>query len=122
MPEADRIELRGLRLVGIVGALPEEQARAQPLEIDLDIIADLSTAGSSDDLGDTIDYGEVCDGLAAVVATERCALLEHLGERLATAVLDADQRVVEVTLAVRKLRPPVAHDLGTAAVRITRHR
>jgi dihydroneopterin aldolase len=30
--EADRVELRGLRLSGICGVLPEEQVRAQPLE------------------------------------------------------------------------------------------
>ena len=33
---ADRIELRGLRVLGVHGALPDEQVRAQPFEIDLD--------------------------------------------------------------------------------------
>ena len=47
---SDRIELRGLRASGICGALPEEQERAQPLELDLDVIADLAPAGQSDTL------------------------------------------------------------------------
>jgi dihydroneopterin aldolase len=38
----DVIELRGLQVVGICGALPEERERAQPLEIDLDVEADLA--------------------------------------------------------------------------------
>ena len=52
----DRIELRGLRVSGICGVLPEEQQRAQPLEVDVDIVADLTAASRSDDLADTADY------------------------------------------------------------------
>jgi len=33
---------------------------------------------------------------------------------------EAGARVAEVTVTVRKLRPPVAHDLALAGVRITR--
>ena len=57
----DRIELRGLRLTGIVGVLPEERTRAQPLELDLDLELDLSAAGNGDTLSDTVDYGSVCE-------------------------------------------------------------
>ena len=53
---ADRIELRGLRVLGVHGALPDEQVRAQPFEIDLDVDADLSVAGRSDHLDDTVDH------------------------------------------------------------------
>ena len=41
----DLIELRGLQVIGICGALPEERDRAQPLEIDLDVEADLGAVG-----------------------------------------------------------------------------
>ena len=47
----DRIELRGLRVLGTHGVLPEERERAQPFEVDLDIDADLRPAGVSDALG-----------------------------------------------------------------------
>jgi dihydroneopterin aldolase len=117
----DRIELRGLVASGYCGALPEEQERAQPLEVDLDIRADLRRAGTSDDLGETVDYGAVCAAVERVVTGERFALLERLAERLAEVVL-ADDRVEAVTVAVRKLRPPVPQPLATAGVRITRER
>ena len=55
----DCIQLRGLRVVCVVGVLPEERDRPQPLEIDIDIYTDLSAAGQSDDLNDTLDYGEL---------------------------------------------------------------
>lgn len=122
MPIEDVIELRGLRLVGICGALPEERRRAQPLELDLDVYADLQPAGASDALADTVDYGAVCDAAAAVVSAGTPQLLEHLAVDLAAAVLGVDDRIDAVTVWVRKLRPPVAHSLGTSGVRVHRTR
>ena len=117
----DVIELRGLRALGICGALPEEQVRPQPLEVDLDVVADLSAAGASDDLDDTIDYGALAAEAERVVTTERFTLLERLAQRLADVAL-ADPRVVEVHVAVRKLRPPVPQQLATSGVRLVRGR
>lgn len=117
---ADLIELRGLRLVGICGALPEERVRAQPLEVDLDVEADLAPSGASDVLADTIDYGALCDAVAAVVAGGEPQLLEHLAQQIADAVLAVDPRATAATVAVRKLRPPVPHALATSGVRIRR--
>jgi dihydroneopterin aldolase/2-amino-4-hydroxy-6-hydroxymethyldihydropteridine diphosphokinase len=117
----DRIELRGLRALGHHGALPGEQDRPQPFEIDLDVEADLSQAGGSDRLADTIDYGDLSRRAAAVVTGERWNLLERMAERVAEDVLGADARVAAVTVVVRKLEPPIS-DLGTAGVRITRRR
>jgi dihydroneopterin aldolase len=118
---ADHIELRGLRLVAIHGVLPEERVRAQPFEVDLDIEADLAAAGRSDDLSDTVDYGALTDAVVAVMAGPPVNLLEHLAERVAAATLElTGPRATAVTVTVRKLRPPVAGDLASAAVRITR--
>ncbi len=117
----DTIELRGLRAAGICGALPEEQVRAQPLEVDLDVVADLRAAGRSDDLADTIDYGALAAEIERVLTTERFVLLERLAQRLADVVL-VDSRVAQVTVAVRKLRPPVPQLLDTSGIRITRGR
>jgi len=115
----DRIELRGLRVVGTHGVLPEEQSRAQPFEVDLDLEADLRDAGRSDELADTVDYGGLAERVASVVRSERHALLERLAERIAEAAL-ADGRVRSVTVTVRKLRPPVPVDLASAGVRVVR--
>jgi 7,8-dihydroneopterin aldolase/epimerase/oxygenase len=116
----DRIELRGLRVVGICGALPEERVRAQPLEVDLDVDADLAPSGRSDELADTIDYGALCDTVAAVVAGGSPQLLEHLAQAIADALLAVDGRIEAVTVAVRKLRPPVPHALASSGVRVRR--
>ena len=122
----DRIELRGLRLSARCGVLPEERTRDQPLEIDINLAGDFSAAGASDALSDTIDYGAVCDVVEQVCASNQPQLLERLAEQIAAAILNdvvtaaGDVPVDAVTVAVRKLRPPVRQQLATSGVRITR--
>jgi FolB domain-containing protein len=118
----DVIELRGLRLNAVVGVLPHEQTQPQPLELDVDIHADLTAAGSSDDLADTVDYGAVCAAVEQVVAGSSYALLEALTEAVASAVLAEDAKITSVTVSVRKLRPPVPQQMATSGVRLTRAR
>ena len=118
---SDRIQLRGLRAVGVHGVLPEERARAQPFEVDLDVEADLRAAGTTDRLEDTIDYGTLAESVAAIIADESHALIERLAERIAETVL-ADGKVSAVSVTVRKLRPPVPVALETAAVSVRRER
>jgi 7,8-dihydroneopterin aldolase/epimerase/oxygenase len=118
----DRIELRGLRVTGRVGVLPAERKADQPLELDLDLHVDLASAGASDDLADTVDYGAVCDAAVAAVAAGHVDLLERLAARVVDAVLAADPAIAAVGVTVRKLRPPVPHDLATSGVHIVRER
>lgn len=122
MARDDVIQLRGLRLAGVVGVLPHEQAQPQPLELDLEIALDLGVAGQSDDLADTVDYGALCAITDQVVTSTSYALLEALAEHVAAALLSADDRIDQVTVSVRKLRPPVAQQLTTSGVRIARGR
>lgn len=122
--ERDRIELRGLRAVGVHGVLSEEKQRAQPFEVDLDLELDLRDAGRSDRLDDTVDYGAVTAAVAAEVTGPSSELLEHLAERIARAALEVGgpERVAAVTVTVRKLRPPVPFELASAGVTVRRSR
>jgi dihydroneopterin aldolase len=119
-PTTDRIELRGLRVTAVVGVLAEEQARPQPLELDVDLLVDLSEAGAEDELSATVDYSAVCDLVVEVLAGGRPRLLERLAAEVAEEILRLDGRVEAVEVAVRKLRPPVPHALATSGVRILR--
>jgi dihydroneopterin aldolase len=120
--EPDRIELRGLRLAVLVGVLPEERERAQPIEVDLDIEVDTSAAGASDDLADAVDYGAVTALVETVLGARHVQLLERQAAIVAEAVLAIDARITAVRVAVRKLRPPVPQDLATAGVSVVRRR
>ena len=115
----DRIEINGLMVTTVVGALPHEREIAQPLRVDLALFVDLHDAGRSDELADTVHYGEVTDRVAAVVRENKDVLLERLADRIAEVAVGFD-RVEAVELTVTKLRPPIAEHVDTTAVHIRR--
>lgn len=117
----DVILIRDLRVLARCGALPEERDRPQPFDIDLDVVTDTSRAARTDDLADTIDYGELTAAVVERVSAGHVTLLERLASVIADVAL-ADDRVREVTVEVRKVRPPLPHDVATSGVRITRRR
>jgi dihydroneopterin aldolase len=117
----DRIEIRGLRLLGVHGLLPHERRTPQPFVLDLDLEVDMARAAASDDLGDTADYGAVIDAAVAVVGGRSHDLLESLAAAIGDAVL-VDPHIRSVTVTVRKLRPPVPHQVESTGVRLTRSR
>jgi 7,8-dihydroneopterin aldolase/epimerase/oxygenase len=120
-PAGDRIQLRGLRVVGTHGVLPEEKSRAQPFELDLDLSVDLALAATSDSLSDTVNYAEIADSASAIVAgATSYDLLEALAGAIAAATLASDLRITAVTVSLRKLQPPLAMDIASVGVRITR--
>jgi dihydroneopterin aldolase len=118
---ADRIELRGLRVLGTHGVDEVERSRPQPFEVDLDLFVDLTHAANDDELSSTVDYALIAESAVAVVAMRSFRLLEALATAIADGVLQ-DRRVLSVSVVVRKLRPPVAVHMASAGVRITRHR
>ena len=115
----DRIDINGLTVTTVVGALPHEREIAQPLRIDLSLHVDLRDAGRSDELGDTVHYGLVTEQVADVVRDNKDVLLERLADRIAEVVVGFD-RVEAVDVTVTKLRPPIGEHIETTAVRVTR--
>ncbi len=115
----DRILIVGLRELGVHGVLPEEQERPQPFEVDVELEVDLTKAGSTDDLEDTVDYAAVSEAIARVVSSERHQLIERLATRIGE-VCCVDTRVNGVTVTVRKLNAPVRAMIDHVAVRIRR--
>ncbi len=105
--------------MGVHGVLPEEQVRPQPFQVDVELIVDVTAAGASDELEDTVDYSAVCEAVSRVVTSEQYRLLERLATRIAE-VCRADPRVVGVVVEVRKLHPPVRTQLDYVAVRVER--
>lgn len=122
MADTDLILLRNMRVVGTHGVLEEEKVRAQPFEIDVELRVDLGAAGVSDALNDTVDYGAVMGAVDAVIKGESHQLLEKVAHRIATDILAKFLTVIEVNVEVRKLRPPVPHDIAYSAIRVSRRR
>lgn len=115
----DFIKIHGLWVETHVGATEEERAVSQPVIIDVDLGTDVSAAGASDDLADTIDYAEVTTLVAGLVSSKNVKLLEHLAEEVAGALL-ALEGVQTVLVQIAKETPPVRENVRNIAVCIER--
>jgi dihydroneopterin aldolase len=118
---SDRIELTGLTVVGYHGVYPEERRDGQPFIVDVTLELDTRPAAASDDVLDTVHYGELAQKLAAVVSGEPVNLLEKLVSRLADVCLD-DKRVSAAEVTVHKPKAPIPLDFTDVAVSVRRER
>ncbi len=117
----DEIRLAGIEVLAKHGVLDSEQQRAQLFRVDVVINLDLTEPGATDDLSDTLDYGELALEIREVVGSESHALIERVASRVADVVLDHD-RVEQVTVTVHKPEAPVDVVFDDVAVTITRGR
>jgi dihydroneopterin aldolase len=117
----DRIELRGLRARGFHGVLDFERVQGQDFVVDAVLDVDLAPAAASDDVADTVHYGELAERLVAVVTGEAVNLIETLAERLTTVCLE-DPRVRAATVTVHKPQAPIPHAFSDVAVTVRRER
>ncbi|WP_305787473.1 dihydroneopterin aldolase [Symbioplanes lichenis] len=117
----DRIQLRGLRVRGHHGVFDFERRDGQEFVIDVELELDLGRAAATDDVADTVHYGELAGRLAEVVAGEPVNLIETLADRLAAVCL-ADARVTAATVTVHKPQAPIPHEFADVAVTIRRSR
>jgi dihydroneopterin aldolase len=118
---SDRISLSGLRVRGRHGVFDFERRDGQDFVVDVVLELDLATAAASDDVADTVHYGELAGRLAEVIAGEPVNLIETLAERLATVCL-ADARVAVATVTVHKPHAPIPHEFADVAVTVRRTR
>ena len=118
---SDRIELHAMRFSGRHGLTPEERARPQPFEVDVEMVTDLQAAGVDDDLARTVDYAAVFAICRDLVESTNFKLLEAIAEGIAHEILMSFP-VAEVGVRVRKLEVPVDGELAWAGVEIWRAR
>lgn len=121
MDAVDRITLTGVRAVGFHGVYPDEKRDGQEFVVDAVLNLSLRRAAETDDVVDTVHYGELAERLVAVVEGEPVDLIETLAQRLADEVL-TDRRVETVTITVHKPKAPITVPFGDVSVTITRGR
>ncbi|MBW0118932.1 dihydroneopterin aldolase [Pseudonocardia abyssalis] len=115
MSHGDRIELRGLRVRGHHGVFEHERRDGQDFVVDITVWMDLAPAAASDDLTDTLHYGELAQRAAEIVGGEPCDLIETVAGRIAADVL-TDARVQEVEVVLHKPQAPIPLEFVDVAV------
>jgi 7,8-dihydroneopterin aldolase/epimerase/oxygenase len=113
------IEISGLSLYTHHGVSAAEREIGQRLVLDITLDMLRNDATTTDDVADTVDYGEVCQ-LAALIAQQRSY---RTLERLATAIADRllnDFDVHSVMVKASKPEPPIPLPVDEASVTVWR--
>lgn len=117
----DHIALRGLRAVGHHGVYAEERKSGQPFVVDVVLEVDTAAAAATDEIADTVHYGELAARITAVVEGEPVNLIETLAQRIADLCL-TERLVDAVEVTVHKPEAPVGVPFTDVAVTIVRRR
>lgn len=119
---SDTIRLTGVRADGTHGVLDFEHARPQPFVVDTVLHVDLTRAGHTDDLNDTVNYGLVAERIVEIIHGPHVDLIERLAARIADAILAQHPLVTAVDVTVHKPNAPISVPFADVAVSISRTR
>ncbi len=115
----DRLIVSGVRCWGHHGVFDHERRDGQDFVIDLTLGLETRVAAASDDLHDTVDYGNLVARVKAAVEADPVDLIETLADRVAGECL-SDRRVEWVEVTVHKPDAPIEADFADVALTIRR--
>ncbi|MCM3080489.1 dihydroneopterin aldolase [Brevibacillus invocatus] len=117
----DKIFFNGMSFYGFHGVFAAEAELGQRFYVDLELSLDLSKAGASDDLNDTINYAEIFTCVQQIVEGERFKLVEALTANIAEKLL-RQFPLQEARVKVTKPNPPINGHYDSVAIEMTRKR
>ena len=113
----DKIFLQGLEVRCIIGTLPHERRKKQPVVIDLEFPAPVKKAARRDNLKDALNYHAVAKCATEFISKSRFFLIETLAEKLAAFLLK-EFPIDSLTLKIMK--PKAIRNAKYAGVLIKR--
>lgn len=117
----DYIHLNEMAFYGYHGALQEETRLGQRFRLTVSLSTDLSAAGKTDDLDQTVNYAEVYNICRDIVEGAPVKLIETVAENVASAILRSyPEKVTGVRVVLVKPDPPIAGHYASVSVDITR--
>ena len=115
----DRIVVSDLTCRCVIGVEEWERREPQDVLVSLVLAVDLTPAGKSDRIEDSVDYRALKKRVLAEAEASSFSLIEALAEQVAAVCLE-DERVQEVQVRVEK--PGALRFARTVAVEIDRRR
>lgn len=116
----DKIKIENLEVFANHGVFPEETKLGQKFLVNIVLHMNTRKAGKTDDLGESVNYGEVSHFATEFLREHTYHLIEAAAEQLAEAVLRTYPLVREVTVAIKKPWAPIGLPLESVSVEITR--
>lgn len=117
----DSIRLTGLRVHANHGVYDFERENGQIFVTDVTVWLDVAGAASTDDVENTVHYGELAESVAAAVASEPVDLIETLAERVASVALSYPA-VQKTEVTIHKPDAPISVPFDDVSITITRRR
>jgi 7,8-dihydroneopterin aldolase/epimerase/oxygenase len=119
---SDHIFVTGLLVHAHHGVMPHEEEVGQRFVIDLELTVDLSRAGTSDKLVDTVSYSSIVDTATRAFTGKSFRLVETAAAITAEALLAGFPKVSAVRVTVHKPHAPIAAIFNDVGVSILRQR
>jgi dihydroneopterin aldolase/2-amino-4-hydroxy-6-hydroxymethyldihydropteridine diphosphokinase len=117
--QLDQIAVHGVRATGHHGVLTTERESGQVFLADVVVHVSTHAAAITDDLDKTVNYSDLADRVAEVLAGDPAELLETVAEHIALAALNFDG-VECVDVRVHKPQAPLHVEFGDVTVTIRR--
>jgi 7,8-dihydroneopterin aldolase/epimerase/oxygenase len=117
--EHDLIVLEGMSFYGYHGDTEAERTLGNRFHVDVEVRMDLSQAGQSDNIADTLDYAHAFALVRQIVEDQQYSLIETVAAKVAARLL-AEPRVESVKVRVGK-QPPIPGAIERCSVVIERH-
>lgn len=118
----DTIRLQEMAFYGYHGVDEEENKLGQRFFVDVEMKLDLSHAGESDRLEDSVNYAEVFSLVRTIVEGKPCKLLERVAGKINEEILRRYALVEEVSTTVHKPAVPIQGILKDVLVTLNRKR
>ena len=115
------IELDGMEFHAFHGCLERERQEGNTFMVDFRGELDLRKSSESDNLEDTVNYGEIYDIVKAEMETAS-NLLEHVAGRILRSVSSKFPEFISFTVRVSKKNPPVDGPVQWSRVTLTYNR
>jgi dihydroneopterin aldolase len=115
------IDISGLSIYTHHGVGDAEREVGQRLVFDVSFELERCDAAVTDDLEDTVDYGDVCQQVALAAQERSFRTLERLCSHVADRMLER-YGVEEVTVRAAKPEPPIPLPVDEVAVEVFKER
>ncbi|TAP28828.1 MULTISPECIES: 2-amino-4-hydroxy-6-hydroxymethyldihydropteridine diphosphokinase [Micrococcaceae] len=116
----DRISIYGISATGYHGVFDHEKRDGQKFIIDVVLHVDITRAAASDNVLDTVHYGEVSELVVEQIQAGPWDLIEKLGSEIAEAILAAYLSVLEIDVVVHKPQAPIPVPFTDVTISLTR--
>lgn len=100
------IHLKDVRFYAFHGVLPQERTVGAYFILNVCVKVDFAKAAISDELSDTVSYADIYRCAKTVMQTP-CNLLEHVAQKLCTALYEKFPEILAINVTLEKENAPI---------------